>query len=326
MSPIIVFQILLTPVIFLLIAGGLILSQKPTVLTPSEQGLDFSGIGQTQLADAPEPVGVKMRDGYMLPVRSYGEAGRGPLLVLVHGSGWHGLQFDALAKSLADSAYVVVPDLRGHGSAPERRGDIDHISQFEEDLADLIEASQSESMKVVVAGHSSGGGLVVRMAGGKFGDMMDAAVLLAPFLKYNAPTMRPNSGGWARPLTRRIIGLSMLNMVGIRAFNHLKVIQFTMPQSVLDGPLGFTATTAYTYRLNTGYAPRSKYLADIAKLPPFLLVVGRDDEAFIAEEFEPVLSGASDKGTYHIVENVGHLGVVTAPETAALIRGFLDTL
>lgn len=326
MSPIIVFQILLTPVIFLLIAGSLLLSQKPKVLESAEQGLDFSGVGETQLADAPEPTGLEMRDGYMLPVRIYGEVGRGPLLVLVHGSGWHGLQFDALAKTLADQAYVVVPDLRGHGSAPERRGDIDHISQLEEDLADLIKALRREEQKVVVAGHSSGGGLVVRMAGGDFGELLDGAVLLAPFLKYNALTMRPNSGGWARPLTRRIIGLSMLNMVGIRAFNHLKVIQFTMPQVVLDGPLGFTATTAYTYRLNTGYAPRSKYLADIAKLPPFLLVVGRDDEAFIAEEFEPVLSGASDKGTYHIVENVGHLDVVNAPETAVLIRDFLDTL
>jgi hypothetical protein len=28
--------------------------------------------------------------------------------------------------------------------------------------------------------------------------------LLAPYLQYNAPTARPNSGGWVRPYTPRI--------------------------------------------------------------------------------------------------------------------------
>ena len=131
---------------------------------------------------------------------------------------------------------LLCPICGGHGAAPEHRGDVDHIGQYEEDIADLIDAARQEGQKVVVAGHSSGGGLVVRMAGGTYRNRMDGVILLSPFLKYNAMTMRPNSGGWARPLTRRIIGLSMLNMVGIKSFNHLQVIQFAMPQSVLGRP------------------------------------------------------------------------------------------
>jgi len=324
MATSIIFQILLTPIIFLIIAGGLILSQRPTALAHSLDTLDFSGIQDTASADVSDPTKLQMRDGHMLPVRFYGEAGRGPLLVLVHGSGWHGAQFDALARALSNTARVVVPDLRGHGAAPERRGDVDHIGQYEEDLADLIDQVHHDEQKVVVAGHSSGGGLVIRMAGGPYGNRMDKAVLLSPYLKYNAPTMRPNSGGWARPLMRRLIGLSMLNMVGIRLFNHLQVIQFAMPQTVLNGPLGHTATTSYTYRLNTGFAPRAKYMRDIAALPPFLFIAGRDDEAFIAEAFEAVLSRASDQGLYHIVDDVGHLEIVNRPETVKLIQDFLD--
>ncbi|MBL4812817.1 MAG: alpha/beta fold hydrolase [Rhodobacteraceae bacterium] len=315
--------IILTPLIYLLIAGGLILSQWPQTVTNQQGGLDFTNILAADGAPVRAPIQVQMRDGSQLPVRQYGAPDQQNMLVLIHGSGWHGMQFDTLAIALSDAAFVVVPDLRGHGIAPQRRGDIDHIGQYEEDIADLIDALRQDGQTIVVAGHSSGGGLVVRMAGGAYGDRINQAVLIAPYLHYNAPNMRPNAGGWTRPLTRRLIGLSMLNMVAITALNHLDVIQLAMPQEVLNGPLGATATTAYTYRLNTSYAPRDDFLADIAMLPPFLLIVGRDDEAFLAESYTPLLSSVSEVGSYHIVENVGHLDIVNAPETATLIREIL---
>jgi len=206
-----------------------------------------------------------------------------------------------------------------------RRGDIDHIGQFEEDLADLIDQFRQAGQKVTLVGHSSGGGLVVRMAGGAYRDRMDKAVLLSPFLHHSAPTTRSNSGGWAKPLTRRLIGLSMLNNIGITALNHLTAIQFAMPQAILDGPLGHTATTAYSFRLNTSYAPRNNYQKDIEKLPPFMLVVGSKDEAFIAKEFEPLLTQYSDKGVYHLNDDVGHLGIVNAQQTRDLILTYISS-
>ncbi|OWU83912.1 hypothetical protein ATO6_15975 [Oceanicola sp. 22II-s10i] len=305
-----------------IIALGLILSQSPDDRAATG-GLDFSRItggGAAPLATMP----VTMRDGTALSVRHLPGPAGAPLLVLVHGSGWHGGQFDALARALEGQAQIVVPDLRGHGADPVRRGDVDYIGQFEDDLADLIAAVHRDGRQVVLAGHSSGGGLVVRFAGGAYGGMIDGAVLMAPFLKYNAPVTRPNSGGWARPLTRRIIGLTMLNAVGIRVLNHLTAIQFNMPQAVLDGPQGHLATTAYSYRLNTSYAPRGDYLKDVAALPPFLLIAGTGDEAFVAEGYEPLMSGVTDKGRYELIEAAGHLDVVPRPETAELIGGFLN--
>ena len=108
-----IFQILFSVAIFLIIAGGLILSQRPKIMAPIEGGLDFSGVQNSAISDAPETKQVEMRDGHMLPIRFYGTPGRGPLLILLHGSGWHGLQFNSLARALSDHAYVVVPDLRG---------------------------------------------------------------------------------------------------------------------------------------------------------------------------------------------------------------------
>ena len=304
------------------VALGLIGSQSPKPIVAAKEGLDFSGLTDgAKMAQS----SVTMRDGFALQIRDYPN-GSGPLLILVHGSGWHGHQFLSLAAELQDAAHVVVPDLRGHGPKPGRRGDVDYIGQLEDDLADLIAAHAVPGQKVVILGHSSGGGLVTRMAGGEHGDLLDSAILLAPFLQYDAPTTRINSGGWAHVLLRRMIGLSMLNMAKITALNHLQVIQFRFPKSVLQGVLGDTATTAYSYRLNTSFAPRRDYLGDIAALPEFLLVVGDKDEAFIATEYEPMMSTVTDKGRYVVIPDTSHLAIVDAPRALAEIRTFLNGL
>lgn len=319
--------ILISCAISLAIALILIFSQTSQDRT-GQSSLDFSR--QSGRGADPAPLlAYKTDDGDTLGFRRYTtNRANAPLLVLVHGSGWHGLAFDALAQRIAkaDLATVIVPDLRGHGPNPIRRGDVDYIGQFETDLHSLIKQEAKAGQAVVMGGHSSGGGLVIRYANGLFGDDLDGAILLAPFLKYNAPTMRQNAGGWAETKTRRIIGLTMLNAVGITALNHLKVIDFAFPQQIIDGPLGHTATRAYSYRLNVSYAPRSDYLADIAKLPPFRLIAGRSDEAFDAQAYEPTLSAVNPNGDYILLDDVSHLDVMYVDETFQAVQDYLNAL
>lgn len=54
-------------------------------------------------------------------------------------------------------AHVYTPDLRGHGIAPAKRGDIDYIKQYEDDLADLIKLTKTKhpNSKLIMGGHSS---------------------------------------------------------------------------------------------------------------------------------------------------------------------------
>lgn len=313
-------------VITTLVPFGLIASQWPMKMKDVQSGetLNLEAAMAANLAIAPKPEMVKMRDGWDIPVRIYGtkDAAK-PLLVLVHGSGWNGLQYNEMAQDLSIDAHVLAVDLRGHGATPERRGDVDYIGQMEDDLADLIDAKALDDQKIIMLGHSSGGGLVVRFAGGAHGDLIDHAVLVAPFLKYNAPSTRADAGGWAHLLLRRVIGLSILNGFGITSLNHLTAIQFNMPAEVTEGPYGHLATTSYSYRLNTGFAPRDEYLKDIAALPEFTLVVGSEDEAFYADKYEGEMSAVTEKGTYNIVGGVDHLSIIDAPQTLDLIKAVL---
>jgi alpha-beta hydrolase superfamily lysophospholipase len=312
-----------TVLIYGAIALGLIVSQAPAPLPP-QNGLDFSALGTAPHSQL--PLGsYTARDGSALGLRQAGPVDAASLVVIVHGSGWHGGGYQTLASFLAQQGHrVLLPDLRGHGPAPRRRGDIDYIGQLEDDLADLITGHVQPGQRVTLIGHSSGGGLVVRFAGGAHGGLLDRAVLIAPFLKYNAPTMRDSAGGWSFPLTRRIIGLTMLNQAGIAAFNHLTAIQFNFPQEVLNGPLGQTATSSYSFRLNTAYAPRNDYLADVAALPPFLLIAGADDEAFVAAAYQPALSSVTDHGSYAILPGLTHFSVLSDPSALSRIADFVD--
>lgn len=305
--------------IYLLIAVGLVLTQWPKGQVAGD-GLDFSKLGVPEQEQV-EAQTYLARDGAELIVRVYGDSG--PLVVFSHGSGAFGAAYGWMGRELAARGMqVVLPDLRGHGENIGARGDVAYVGQLEDDLADLIAAFRKDGQKVVLGGHSSGGGLGIRFAGGSHGDMLDGAIFLAPFLKYNAPTSRLNSGGWAQPLTRRLIGLSMLNMVGITALNQMVVIEFNMP----EGAVAEGMTDAYSYRLNTSYAPRNNYLKDVAGLPLFLLVVGAEDEAFIASAYEPVMSAVTDRGQYHILDGVSHLDVFLQARTVDLMAAFVNGL
>ena len=148
-----------------------------------------------------------------------------------------------------------------------------------------------------------------------------ASVLTATGKPDKSTTVRPNSGDWAKPYTGRIVGLSMLNNVGIRWFNYLTVIEFNMPKEARDG----TETLSYTFRMNTAYAPRN-YKKDLGAIyQPLLVVAGTGDESFYADQFEPVISKYT-KTEVALLEGVSHMGVVVGEEIQPAIKEWLEGL
>ena len=316
-------NLFISAVIYFGIAAVFILIGKRKKPTLDEGGLAFNELF-LDYTNVPQLKTFTARDGKPLAYRHY-PAQSDRVLILLHGSGWHSRYFLPLAESISaeDLAQVYTPDLRGHGSTPERRGDVDYIGQLEDDLADLIAIIRKDNPNamLIVGGHSSGGGLAIRFGGSRYGKQADAYILLSPFLKYNAPTMRANSGGWAQAHFWRIAGLTMLNNVGIHWFDYLDAIEFMMPEEARDG----TETLSYSHRLNTAYAPRN-YKKDLRTITqPLLVIAGTADEAFIADQFEPVISQYTAVQV-KLLPNLSHMGVIVSPEVPPVVKEWLKGL
>ena len=288
-------------------------------------GLRFDALAPVDPRSLPPFESFRARDGTALPLRHFAADAR-CTLILLHGSGYHGRYLAPLALRLAGAgaARVYVPDLRGHGLAPARRGDIAYTDQLEDDLADLVAFTRARhpDAKIAVAGHSSGGGLALRFAGGAHGDDAAGYALLAPYLGHTAPTTRPGSGGWARPRIPLIVALSLLGAFGVHALDGLTALRFAMPENVRDG----SETLAYSWRMTQGFAPRD-WRRDLAAVRRSLLVViGADDEAFLAERYPEAVRSHAASARVELVPGVSHLGIVGAPEVAATLDEWLRAL
>ena len=288
---------------------------------------DGAGLGAPELRA--EPAASRRFtafDEVELGYRVYDGAGEDlPLLVLLHAAALDGRQLDALAAALAQDgvADVVVPDLRGHGPEPGARGDLRYIGQLEDDLGELIEHRRRDGQEVVLGGHSWGGGLVVRFAGGPNGALIDRAVLLAPYLGPDAPTTREDAGGLARVTPFRIMGLRLLDRFGIMHWHDLPVAQLGVPAAVHGGPMGDDATAQYSFRLQTALMPRGAGMKDAAQLPDFLLVAGGADGAMRPDIYEPFLSEAGPRGDFVLLDGVGHFDLPDAPQTRIALADWL---
>lgn len=251
------------------------------------------------------------RDGAPLAYRAYRRPDSREVAVLVHGSSGDSHAMHAAALALADAgitAYAL--DMRGHG-ASGRRGDIEYSGQLDDDLSDLaaVLRRQHPHARLTLVGHSSGGGFALRTAGGPHGDLFDRYVLLAPMLHPLAPTTRPNAGGWVRVHLLRLLALRLLDRVGLPWFQHLPVLVFALPAEAAG-----KATTAYSYRLQLDFRPREDYLADVRGVArPTRLLVGADDELFMADRYAPLLEPLQPNLVVRVLPDVTHIGVVAQP-------------
>ena len=318
----ILISLVVTPLIYLTIAFILIF--LPFNRELPDKSLDFDVLNIDSIVDIiTVDKYFTTRDGSEIFYRFFpGEAN--VIVVLIHGSGSDGRYLLPLAKKLHSSLNisVVLPDLRGHGkSALGNMGDTDYLGQLEHDLEDLKRdiVSNSPNSKVILGGHSSGGGLVVRYGGNEL-DKFDGYMLLAPYLGYKAPTVRPNSGGWVQVRQARYAGLAMLNNIGVKFFNYLPVLYFNRPEAIDDE---FQADS-YTFRMNESFSPQS-YSTDLkANDGHILALVGVDDEAFYVDKFEKVFSENAPHTELKLISDARHLDLPNANKSIDTMVKWLD--
>ncbi len=271
----------------------------------------------------PDVSRLQARDGVELAYRFYpaqassdGRADSGRIAILAHGSSASSIAMHALARALAESGIATYAlDIRGHGQSGAR-GDIAYFGQLDDDLADFVAfvRRSDPDARLLLIGHSSGGGFVLHVAGSALQRQFARFVLLAPYLGYDAPSSRADSGGWARPDIPRILALSLLRRIGVDCCSSLPVLAFaTAPnrQSLL--------TSVYSYRLMRNYATND-YRADLGNASaPIVLFAGADDELMDSGKYADAVRGFESKAALRIIPGVNHMAIVSDRAALAAI-------
>jgi non-heme chloroperoxidase len=243
-------------------------------------------------------------DDFLLDYRYYAPAAgncRGSV-VLVHGSSASSNSMHLLAKGFAGAGYEAYAlDIRGHGASGVK-GTIDYIGQLEDDLAAFVKAV-SLTKPATLAGFSSGGGFVPRFAGSQRQAEFQSYLLLSPFLSPEAPNYRLGSGGWVSVGIPRVIGLTVLNRLGIRAFNGLPVTNFALSEEAKT-----FLTPVYSFALAANFQPQRDYEANIRAVHlPVAVVAGASDEVFVTEKLEGIFRKQDQPWSVTLLPGIGHI-------------------
>src|ERR1700688_3619950 len=233
----------------------------PLVAPPELRSISAAR-GTVDMSTLPAIERFQARDGTVLGFRHYPAGGpaTGRASIVIHGSsGSSGTTIHALSEALAArgvETYAV--DIRGHG-ASGTRGDIAYLGQLEDDLADFVAVVRKTrpTAPITLIGHSAGGGFALRVAGSPIQNLFVRTVLIAPYLGYNAPTNRPNSGGWANADAPRIIGLLALRAIGINCCDALPTLAYAVPPNSEK-----LLVSTYSDRLMRNFANHPDFRAD----------------------------------------------------------------
>jgi non-heme chloroperoxidase len=303
----------------LVVAGfaGAIAFDSPRAPPTLAAGNSIPGMAAWNFAEIPRPQSVKARDGAPLNYRLYpGRADRA--VVLVHGSTGSGLEMHKVAQALqAAGATVYAIALRGHGGSGTRNGDVSYRGQLDDDLADLVKALALDKPGIqrTLAGFSSGGGLVLRIAGGRYAGLFNDYLAISPYVAPDSPTNKPNSGGWAGAAMARITALALLDGLGLHWFQGLPAIHFATPARADDN-----RTPVYSFRMVASLQLGLDWRAVLARIAaPTRIVIGANDELFNADQFQPTLQAVNPRIAVTVVPNEGHLSMLSNPAATAAI-------
>jgi pimeloyl-ACP methyl ester carboxylesterase len=183
------------------------------------------------------------------------KAGKGPVLVMVHGWGGSGDDFSPLFGHLPQNCRAIAIDLPGCGRSdkPDAAYDVPYFVSFLKSLCDAMGLR-----KIVLVGHSMGGLFAVHFVGAH-PEMVDKLILVAPY------GMAAEDG--VMLLAARLGSLLDL----LFRFNNRLLIRWALQKSIFYRPTGRMLRAAVTSGMSIVGRLGSRALAHITRA-----VVGQD--------------------------------------------------
>ena len=248
-------------------------------------------------------------------------------IILIHGVKSGAFDYIETAQMLqqATQAEVYAIDLRGHGKSEGKPGDVNYINQYADDLADIVRSIRNKKPngKITIAGHSMGGGIILRYAMENNKEKVDAFILFAPLIGQNSPAFpqeqvagKDSSEAFMKIHIARIIGLKMLNEIDRHEKDSFPVLFFNLPIGTLR---------EYSYRANASMAP-DNYIDGLKAVQiPMIVLLGNKDEAFVAEAQQKAILDNS-KGEVKIIDGATHESILQNSLAFQLISKWFSKL
>ncbi len=248
------------------------------------------------------------------------------IVILLHGISEDHKYLAPLANYLANQeiATVYTPDLRGYGDHTQVRGDIHYIGQHEDDIAAFLSwMKESHPMsQIILAGHSAGGGTVLRFSNTAYKSLVDAYLLIAPMVHYKAPTVpvtyQPKLGIINR---RKLVALQFCNLIGVDHFNNHIVYKNPKAKEKIHG----SETLELSFRLFVSRYPTryKKVINQLAK--PTLVLVGNQDEVFCAEAYPSLFADNKNVAT-KMIAATDHDGILTKQQGLETVGNWIKSV
>lgn len=241
--------------------------------------------------------------------------GAGDSVLLLHGQGARGADFEHQIADLSATHQVIAPDLRGHGDSPAPSGPYS-MPLLTADVAALVERLQLAPCHVV--GHSLGGCVALQLA-------VDSPALVRTLTVINATACMVPQGLVAR-LQNLLLRLS-LRVTGVGPVARASArMHFPDPE---QQPLRerliarMTATSVAGYRGAQAAVDRFDVRARLADITcPVLVIAGDDDPLPLADK--RALAAGVARGRLEILARSRHVSIWDQPHAlGALLREFL---
>ena len=256
----------------------------------SSDGLDLKSFKIPLGRVAPQKT-FKTRQGDTLSYRLY-PAWSEDLVILYHGVGSDSRYMCVLASALAEAkiATVVTPDFRCHGGSRELSDKIS-ANQLEIDLEELIIhlKSQRSVTRIILAGHSMGGGFALRVAVSDIRKQFAKFVAIAPYVPPDFNVHVPGYAGWI-------------------TFNDQGGFDVNMAELFRTGQEKLHYSPEFVQAVT---APKD-LLSRLETLKPAVHIVsGEKDEVNQAARYQEIF--ASVKVPVDIIPGLNHLMIVAKP-------------
>ncbi len=263
-------------------------------------------------------MGVKTVTLHGRPV-TYAHAGKGPVLLLIHGMAGNFQNWQEVIEPLARHHTVLAPDLPGHGGSAPGFGDYS-LGALAAGLRDLLAALGHD--RATIVGHSLGGGIAMQFAY-QFPEMTERLVLVSSggLGLEVSPVLRAA----ALPGADRFIATTAgaVGAVGSAVGRGLKLIGLQANADIAEVVRGYTsladpdrrAAFLATLRSVVGTGGQRVHAGDrlylVEDLPVLIIWGARDSiiPAHHGESAHQLIPGSQ----LEVFDDVGHLPQLEAP-------------